>query len=448
MRVGTTHSHALAAAPERGGARDLDGEREALLGLARWASLALAPRPAIELPIHALLVDVTGTALVHESEERLLGGGASGPPRPRPRSARGDRRRPSRRPGARARGEGVDRPPRRDAVSPSLALAAPGARARARGAHDPRRGFGIETVGQLLSLPGASFLRASARPWSSASRARSASDPAELAVPARCPEETCERIELEGGTDRPEDLASALELLATRTLERLADRGARARALRLIFTREDAPRASFPLSARRADLDDPGPAGPSSASSSSASTSGTSSSRSSSACPRPPGGASARAVLLGARARGRGPGLPLARLETRLGPRPSSGPTISDHRPERAYVYVPAASSPRNVKLVLASGPAPDEAPRPPLPDHGAELRLGLAGEPLAARERPPRRELDRPRARRDGLLGRESGPPRLLDRRLRRQRPASRAELSIVQDLDTGAWFWHGIYD
>src|SRR5581483_9794016 len=73
VRVGSTHAHALALAPDLlVRERRPEEEREALRAIARWASLVLSPRAAVDDARRAVLVDVLGLEHVHGSDERIL----------------------------------------------------------------------------------------------------------------------------------------------------------------------------------------------------------------------------------------------------------------------------------------------------------------------------------------------------------------------------------------
>jgi protein ImuB len=419
--------------------RRAEEERSALTGLARWATLALSPRVAVDHERRALLVDVTGTALVHESEVELLDGAlravlgfgfrALGAIAPTPRGALG-----------------VACSSRTPLVVPDGALrsALEGASPAVLGLDAPvlesLDGLGVRTIGALLALPRRALpVRLGEATLERIDRALGdRPDPIE---PVRFEEPIRERLVLDGATDRFEDLAAVMTELAERLEARLSAEAIAARTLSIELARDggkpvswrirlgaSATRArsfarllhhklerldlSIPIAAIEVRLDETGKAR------------------------RAQGdlfeawdaGEEEEAALL------------VARLEDRLGPRKVVRPTlVADHRPERAWREEPAsASSPTSeARDRLAAGARPTTLHARPL---AIDVRVDAA-RPVFATARvaeaigPERIEAgfwDGADARRDYWIA------RLEDGRA----------LWLFHDLDSGQWFVHGSFD
>lgn len=454
VRAGSTHAQALAAAPDLVvRERREETERDALLALARWASFALAPRPSVDEARHALLVDVTGTELVHGSEPALLehalarlaalGHEARGAIAATPLAALAlaDE-------GALRRKDPLVAPPGRTRAA--LEPLSP----RALGL-DPRTletlaGLGIRTLGELLCLP-RTTLPARFGPELPLALERALGERPHGLVPVRFPDEVRERLVLEGGTDRLEDLCLALEEVAGRALERVLAEGRAPRTLELAFDREGAPRAVFPLALaapvsrkkplvallrdrlERLDLAHPVLA--------------------LEVVVRDAGRRPERqGLLFSARDQGGDDAdlaVLLARLEGRLGARNVlRARLVPDHRPERAFAYEPA-TAPRPKKARARPPAEPPAGPRPlrllarpqridvALASDGSPGRVAISGRALA--------------------VVRAVGPERLETgfwdgHEVRRDywvvADGEGRERWIYRELESEAWFLHGLYD
>jgi protein ImuB len=474
VRTGSTHAHALAACPELAvRERSEADERDALLALARWVSFAIAPRPGIDLARHSVLVDVTGTELVHGSEPGLVARALE--------DLRGF--------GHEARAAIAATPlaalalacegtleanlsPRGACGAAGFAsrnsrwvIAPPGETVRALRPLSPRAlglaadllgtlaELGIRTLDELLRLPRSSL---PARfPSLLATLERSLGERPHELEPVSFPEEVRERLAFEGGTDRFEDLVAALEELARRVLARFAAEGRAPRALELVFERElpgpervsilplelaapvgtlEGLRGILRERLERFDLAHPVV----------------------SLELRVLEAATLRerqGLLFSARdasSSGEDLAVLLARLEGRLGPeRVVRAELVPDHRPERAFVYVPTSGDRRSRKDLSKERPAPPAGARParvfrrPIPltvevdPRGSPRRFRFRGQDqaVARAQGPERLETgfwDGAEIRRDyWILSGEDG-----------------RELWVFEELAMGRWFLHGVFE
>ncbi|MBI3725893.1 DNA polymerase Y family protein [bacterium] len=444
VRPGSTHAHALAAAPgllvrEHRPEQD----RAALLELARWAEAELAPRAALDHERRALLVDVSGTSLVHGSERRLLSR-ALAELRSRGHSALAaiaDTPLAAVALAVSGSGEEIAKEGETRVARAPLPLGALGFE---ESVLEALAATGVRTVAQLLALPRKTLPSR----FGNATLDRLDRALGERADPlssASFEGEARERLELEGGTDRLEDLSLAIELLSRKLASRLAAGGRAARSLDLVFSREDAVPVSFScrlagavsrapalervLKERLERLDLSAPvtaielAAPETAKRSERQGDLFSS--------RKDQGEEELALLL-------------ARLEARLGARCVLRASLApDHRPERAWASFPATSEKPARAGALPKGRRPTRLLARPT---AISVSLTKKGVPASFTIRGKKREVSRAtgperietgfwdgnEARRDyWILADEKG-----------------RESWVFQDLEDKRWFLHGSFD
>lgn len=432
VQVGSTHANALAVAPDLV-VRDRlpEEERAALRALARWASLALSPRSAVDDARRAVLVDVKGIDHVHGSEALLL------------ERALGDLRAF----GYEVRGAIADTPLGALALAefhragPSV-IAEPGRTLEALLPLPPRAlaldetalkrlaAVGVETIEQLVALPRRTLpARLGEAVLERLDRALGVRPDVLVAEPL--PETVHERLLLEGGTDSIEALALALEDLARRTLAVLAACSRAASGVELSFLHEDgAPtrfevRLASPITQARAllgvlrerldrlDLGRPVVAVDLRVLDAALVVE----KQGDLFSPRDAGEAEDLACLIG-------------RLEGRLGARHvCRAELVAEHRPERAVNWQPADNALAPDPAALAPGRRPTrllESPRPLEPEQVARLRRVLGPERIETGF------WDGAEVRRDYWI--------VADEAFR--------ESWIFEDLDSGRWFLHGVFD
>ncbi len=443
--VGSTYAHALAVAPDLAvRERRPEEEAEALRAIARWATLVLSPRAAIEEARRAVLVCVSGTEHVHGPEERLLARAT--------RDLRGI--------GYEVRGAIADTPLAALALAehgdPNSCIAPAGRTLEALLPLPPRAlaldavalerlaSVGIGTIEQLLALPRATLpSRLGEAVLERLDRALGLRP--DVLAPACFPEAVRERFELEGGTGSPEALALALEDLAGRALARLAACSLAARAIEIVFAHEDGPASRFevklaaPVSQPRALLSvlrerlekvDLGRPVESVAL----------------LVPETARVEPRQGDLFSARDTGTAEDLAclLARLEGRLGARSVARvELVADHRPERAFGWHPAsepAAAPG--PAALAPGKRPVRLLARPSP---LEVATNERGEPARFAGRSAHAVLQ--------AVGPERIETGFWDgREVRRDywvvADEAWRESWIFRDLDSGRWFLHGTFD
>jgi protein ImuB len=441
--LGSTCAQARATVPELVvRERRSEEEHEVLLGLARWASRVLSPRVGVEERRRAVLVDVTGTALVHGSEERLVeravaeleafGFHARGAVADTILAALAFAQASE----VRVVPEGLTR--ERLLPLPVSALALD------EGASSALEKIGVRSIGELLRLPRATL---PARLGEAALLAldRALGERPDELVPVKFPELLRERVELEGGTDRRDDLVAVLEDLAVRVGRRLAAEGRAARSIELSFRRDGgAPlrlswRLPSPVAQARAlfrmlevrlekvDLSFPV-------------------TRVELVVAETARRAERQGDLFSEREDGDEDLAELiARLESRLGARGVLRVSlVADHRPERAVATAPASASleTRRPKPVIA-GRRPTQLLAKPRPIAAVTGETG----------RPASLSLDG----RTQSIARATGPERIEagfweGNEARRDywvvKDEAGVERWIFRELDSGRWFLHGIFD